>query len=317
MMFLPKLLAACASLCAGGVAFAQDATAAAADPYSGISAGECVVKGAAGAPTATYRYRLVVPAAEALAHPGARVPLVVFLHGSGERGDDNARQLVHFAGNCAHEGFQKAHPCFVLAMQCPVDETWVPIDIKAIRERGATPSFVAEPTRAMRALMQAIDEVMATKAVDPARVYLTGLSMGGFGAFDLAARRPQLFAAVVPICGGGDPSTAAAVARIPFYIVHGADDPVVPVALSRAMREAIAGASAQAARDDAAKAKPPAVGAPRPMPKRAPNPMYREYEKVGHDSWTPAYRFGNDGVLDWMFAQQKVRLAGEASANLN
>ena len=83
------------------------------------------------------------------------------------------------------------------------------------------------------------------------------------------------------------------------------------------MREAIAGASAQAARDDAAKATPPAVGAPRPMPKRAPNPMYREYEQVGHDSWTPAYRFGNDGVLDWMFAQQKVRLAGEASANLN
>jgi predicted peptidase len=156
------------------------------------------------------------------------------------------------------------------------------------------------------------NEVVATKAVDPTRVYLTGLSMGGFGAFDLAARRPELFAAVVPICGGGDPATAAKVARVPFYIVHGTDDPVVPVALSRAMREAIAGAAAEAARADRAKNREQIPGAPdappsapKPMPKRAPNPMYREYDKVGHDSWTPAYRFGDDGVLDWMFAQRR------------
>ena len=107
---------------------------------------------------------------------------------------------------------------------------------------------------------------------------------------------------------------AGAVARIPFYIVHGSDDPVVPVGLSRAMRDAIAGASAEAAREDAAKAKPPADGTPRPMPKRMPNPMYREFDKVGHDSWTPAYRFGDDGVIDWMFAQRNLA-AGTAANN--
>jgi predicted peptidase len=157
----------------------------------------------------------------------------------------------------------------------------------------------------MRALMQAIDEIIATKAVDPTRVYLTGLSMGGFGAFDLAVRRPELFAAVVPICGGGDPATAASIARIPFFIVHGTDDTVVPVENSRRMREAIAAAAAERASAEREKARGSA-DAPRPMPKRAPNPMYREYDKVGHDSWTPAYRFGDDGVLDWMFAQRRI-----------
>ncbi|MEY4822771.1 MAG: hypothetical protein RLY72_2423, partial [Planctomycetota bacterium] len=113
----------------------------------------------------------------------------------------------------------------------------------------------------------------------------------------------ELFAAAVPICGGGDPTTAAKLARVPFYIVHGEDDPVVPVSMARVMREAIAGASAAAWRTE--QARMPNSNMPRPMPKRAPNPMYREYEHVGHDSWTPAYRFGEDGVLDWMFAQVK------------
>jgi predicted peptidase len=324
-MSLPQvLLAAYATLCVGCVLFAQTtapaaspttpsgATPNATDPFASIAAGETSLTKPTGSVDATYHYRLVEPPAVAIADPGALVPLVIFLHGSGERGNDNRAQLVHFAGACASPEFQKKAPCYVLAMQCPAGETWSPIDIKAMREKGEGPRFAQEPTRAMRALMQAIEEVIATKAVDPTRVYLTGLSMGGFGAFDLAARRPDLFAAVVPICGGGDPATAATVARIPFYIVHGTDDPVVPVALSRTMRDAIAAAAADAARADREKAReaaksqtPTPEETPKPMPKRPPNPNYREYDKVGHDSWTPAYRFGDNGVLDWMFAQRK------------
>ena len=165
------------------------------------------------------------------------------------------------------------------------------------------PKFSAEPMRSMRAVMQAIDEVLATQRVDRARIYLTGLSMGGFGSFDLAARKPELFAAVAPICGGGDPKTAEIVAAIPFFIVHGDDDPIVPVALSRAMNEAIATASAELARKNRPKPDP---NHPTPMPKRQPNPMYREYTKVGHASWAPAFTFGDNGILDWMFAQQKA-----------
>lgn len=305
------LLAACAALCAGCVALAQTTATPAptttSDPFARVASGETVLKKPDGAIEATYRYRLVEPAPVAIADPGARVPLIVFLHGSGERGSDNRAQLVHFAGACASDSFQAKAPCYVLAMQCPANETWCPIDIKAMREKGETAKFAKEPTRAMRALIQAIDEVMATKAIDPSRVYLTGLSMGGFGAFDLAARRPALFAAVVPICGGGDPATAPTVAHVPFYIVHGTDDPVVPVALSRTMRDAIAVAHAELADH-----KP--ADAPDPTPTRpsntTTNPMYREYDRVGHDSWTPAYRFGDDGILDWMFAQRKSAPAG-------
>ncbi|MFZ9880402.1 MAG: dienelactone hydrolase family protein, partial [Phycisphaerales bacterium] len=278
------LLVACVG-CASAFAFSQTVPSSA-DPWASIASGSTTVADSSGKGGATYRYRLVEPSKEAIADPGARVPLVVFLHGSGERGADNRAQLVHFAGGTAAPEFQRKAPCYVLAMQCPSGETWSAIDLQGFRERGEMPRLAKDPTRAMRALMQAIDEVRASKAVDPTRVYLTGLSMGGFGAFDLAARRPGLFAAVVPICGGGDPSTAKAIASTPFYIVHGTDDPVVPVALSRAMREAIAGASAElaAASRGAAQGTP---DAPRPMPKRAPNPMYREYDKVGHDSWTP------------------------------
>ena len=275
---------------------------------SAIASGDTVLKKPDGSVEATYRYRLIEPRATLMTDASARFPLVVFLHGSSERGDDNARQLIHFAGNCASDNFQREHPCFVLAMQCPKDEVWSALDIKAVRDQGQNPHFAAEPTRVMRALMQAIAQVMATKAVDSNRVYLTGLSLGGFGAFDLAARKPELFAAVVPICGGGDPATAPSIACIPFYIVHGSDDPIVPVAMSRTMNEAIAAASNEAARADRPQGDP---NNPRPMSKRAPNPMYREYDHIGHESWTPAYRFGDDGVLDWMFSQRKGKAAAK------
>jgi predicted peptidase len=315
---IQTILAACA-LCAGGAASASpDAGAQSTppangaeavqppptDPWKDIAEGAVTLDGGAEKPEATYRYRLIAPPAASVAED-ATVPLVVFLHGAGERGDDNRAQLKHFAGWCATAALQEKHPCFVLAMQCPAGESWAWLDLKAYREKGELPRRNAEPTRAMRALMTAIDDVLASKPIDRTRIYLTGLSMGGFGSFDLASRRPGLFAAVVPICGGGDPATAAAIAAMPFYIVHGSDDPVVPVELSRMMRDAIAAAAADAFAGEKARARGTS-DAPRPMPRRAPNPMYREYDKVGHDSWTPAYRFGDDGVLDWMFAQRRV-----------
>ncbi len=259
-------------------------------PAVAIPSGTTTLKHPDGTVEATYRYRLVEPPAAAIAE-GKKVPLVVFLHGAGERGDDNEAQLVHFVRTAAGAEFQAKAPCFILAMQCPKGESWAPIDIEGIRTRNETPKFAAEPTRAMRAVMAAMDEVLATRPVDRARIYLTGLSMGGFGSFDLAVRRPELFAAVVPICGGGDPATAPKVAAIPFFIVHGDDDPIVPTRLSRTMRDAIA--AAQPKVHDASAAAPK-------------NPSYREYPKVGHASWTPAYRFGPDGVLDWMFAQRRA-----------
>ena len=319
-MNLPLIFLAACAVSAGGVAFGQAAdhstprenppqateptVESSPDPWAAIATGKTVLKASGGQTEATYHYRLVEPPPAAIADPGATVPLIVFLHGSGERGSDNRAQLKHFAGWSASAAMQDRQACYVLAMQCPQDETWAPIDLKGMREGDGTPKFATEPTRVMRAVMQAMDEVLTSKAVDRTRVYLTGLSMGGFGAFDLAARKPELFAAVVPICGGGDPATAATLARMPVCIVHGSDDPVVPVRLSRVMREAIAGAaSEQAARE---RDRLAVDGEVLPMPKRAPNPEYREYEKTGHDAWTRAYGWGEGGVLGWMFAQRKA-----------
>ena len=268
-----------------------------------IPQGETTVKKADGSVDAVYRYRLVEPSSESLAKSGGKLPLIVFLHGSGERGSDNTAQLKHFAGWTATEEFQSKAPSFVLAVQCPSDESWAPFDLKAFTERGEFPKMAKEPSRAMKAVMQAMDEVIATKPVDRERIYLTGLSMGGFGAFDLAARRPDFFAAVVPICGGGDPTTAPLLSKTPHYIIHSNYDPVVPNDLSRKMSREIGAATQRAwqeARARAATAKPP-----QPVPPRVRNPAYREFDGVGHDCWTPAYRFGADGALDWMFGKRR------------
>jgi predicted peptidase len=284
--------------------------AAASTPRRGIMAGETTLRKTDGSVDAVYRYRIVEPLPDAVAKAGGKVPLIVFLHGSGERGDDNAAQLKHFVGWTATEQFQSKAPCFVLALQCPAGESWTNFDLKAFTERGEYPRLAKEPTRALKAVMQATDEIVATKPIDRDRIYLTGLSMGGFGVFDLVARRPEFFAAAVPICGGGDPSTASILANTRFHIVHSNYDPVVPNELSRTMSREIGLASQKAwqdARAQALSAKPP-----KPIPPRIRNPAYREYDGVGHESWTPAYRFGEDGVLDWMF--DKRRTAGTTDA---
>lgn len=117
------------------------------------------------------------------------------------------------------------------------------------------------------------------EAVDPDRVSLTGISMGGFGAWDLAARIPERFAALVPICGGGDEATAVKRAGLPIWCFHGADDTVVVPERSRRMIAAVRAAGGR--------------------------PRFSELAGVGHDSWTPAYR--DPAVLDWLFGQRRGR----------
>jgi predicted peptidase len=216
----------------------------------------------------SFGYRLMRPASEAGNGP---LPLVIFLHGAGERGSDNERQLTYLPRWMASSDHREKHPCFLLAVQCPLEEFWAPYE----RGEGKAP-IPGPPTEPLLAVERAIDALLATEAIDPERIYLTGLSMGGFGTWTLASRHPERFAAVVPICGGGDAASAGKLVDIPIWVVHGTSDRVVPERLSREMVDAIKAAGGTV--------------------------RYSALEGVAHDSWTPAYN--RLEVISWMFKQR-------------
>ena len=217
-----------------------------------------------------FKYRVLKPAT---VEPGKKYPLVLFLHGAGERGSDNELQLMYLPTWLAEAENRREHPCFVVVPQCRTDQKWVEIDWSDKKSLPQKPEMTVDMTAAVAAL----DAVMQAEPVDPSRVYLTGISMGGYGSWDLAARMPERFAAVIPICGGGDEATAAKLKTLPIWCFHGDVDKAVPVERSRTMVEAVKAAGGTV--------------------------KYTEYEGVGHDSWTPAYR--DAATLDWLFAQQR------------
>lgn len=220
------------------------------------------------------RYRLMTPAGP---DPQAQYPLVVFLHGAGERGDDNTSQLLYLPEVLARPECRERYPCYALAVQCANDDKWVEVEWG---QTDWTPPLTL--SRAMRMLRAAAGAVVAHEPIDEDRIYLAGLSMGGFGCWQWAGAQPEAFAAVAPLCGGGDVDDAPDLARLPIWAVHGALDDAVPVGHSRRMIEAIR-----------------AVGTTSHVP-----PKYTELADVGHDCWTPAYEPAF-GLLDWMFAQRR------------
>ncbi len=188
---------------------------------------------------------------------GVKVPLVIFLHGAGERGTDNATQLVGLPEQLAESEMRMRFPCICLAPQCPEESSWI---------------------HQLDSLERLIEQWHSDPQVDPCRIYLTGLSMGGYGTWHLVSRRPDLFAAAVPVCGGGDPTQASKLIHLPIWAIHGQDDRVVLPSESRAMIEAVRAAGGK--------------------------PEYTELPGVGHDSWTKSY---NDptGPIPWMFRQRR------------
>jgi predicted peptidase len=182
-------------------------------------------------------------------------PLVVFLHGAGERGDDNKLQLKHGVSEFAKADARKKHPCFLIAPQCPAKENWV------------------ANSGTVLALIEALEKEFR---IDKKRIYVTGLSMGGHGTWDLLCHSPETFAAGIPICGGNDPKKADKLVKVPIWCFCG-DKDKGPVERSREMIEAIKKAGGE--------------------------PKYTEYPGVGHDSWTQTYR--DPKVHDWLFAQKR------------
>lgn len=161
------------------------------------------------------RLSYVVQIPEGYAEDDSRWPLILFLHGAGQRGTDPAR-LREEAAPPVIAAEMAGFPFVVVSPLCPEDDWWEPFDIVAL-----------------------LDEVLERYRIDPSRVYLTGLSMGGYGAWETAMRYPDRFAAIAPVCGGGRPLLAARIRHIPAWVFHGAKDPVVPLSESERMVEAL------------------------------------------------------------------------------
>ncbi len=220
----------------------------------------------------TIRYRWFAPDTE------ARMPLVIVLHGSSGKGNDNLTHLITGnsvigAGYWATPEWQADQPCFVLAPQCPGGEMWT----RTASWTSPVHPLSPEPAPALSDLMHLLEELLAAHPIDPDRIYLIGASMGGYGVWDWIVRDPGRFAAAIAVCGGMPKGQAGTLRDLPLWIFHGENDGIVPVEESRrAFREILA-----------------AGGRPR----------YREYQEGPHS--VSSYTYLDAGVEEWLFAQRR------------
>jgi predicted peptidase len=218
----------------------------------------------------TLNYRLLFPDADTL----RKYPLVIFLHGSGERGSDNDAQLKWGVENFATDQNMMLHPAIVIAPQCPEKMSWSNFSRTRV---SSEMRMLPDPSKPMQLVIELIHQLEKTMPVDTNRVYITGLSMGGFGTYDAIERYPGLFAAAVPVCGGGDVSKVSTIAHLPIWIYLGSEDPAVNPSYSLDMLEALTKAGA--------------------------HPGFTQYPEVGHFSWLGAY--SDPLMLEWLFRQHK------------
>ena len=178
-------------------------------------------------------------------------PVLIFLHGSGERGEDLSKVKIHGPPKLAET---QDFPFIVVSPQCPTGKWWN-----------------------TQALAVMLDEVEKKYRVDSSRIYLTGLSMGGYGTWNWAVEQPERFAAIAPICGGGNVGLARRLKSMPIWVFHGAKDTAVPLSQSQAMVDAIREAGG--------------------------DPKFTIYPEAGHDSWTESYN--NPEFYKWLLEQKK------------
>lgn len=224
----------------------------------------------------TMPYRILFPENY---HIKKIYPVVLFLHGAGERGNDNEKQLTHGAKLFLSENARKNFQAIVIFPQCETDGFWSNVKV----DRTKTPlafdfDYKQAATDQLKGVTKLLKQVIRRHNVDKSRIYITGLSMGGMGTFEMVYRNPKLFAAALPICGGGDTTHYnKKVKAIPFWVFHGAVDAVVNVKYSQEM---------------VAKLKTLGV-----------NVKYSEYPNVNHNSWDNA--FAEPDFLSWMFSNKR------------
>jgi len=205
-------------------------------------------------------------------------PLLIMLHGAGERGDDNEAQLTHGTDLFLKAEIRKNYPAIIVFPQCSKDGYWSNVDKKWEQSTFKfTFSPKGEPTPQMEVLQRLIIELTKKHKVDTSRIYVGGLSMGGMGTFEIVRRNPELFAGAFAICGGAHPNTASEMTKTPFWVFHGDKDVVVDYQHSVKIVNALKAAGG--------------------------NVKFTTYEGVNHDSWTNA--FSEDELLPWLFSNKK------------
>ncbi|MBL7743039.1 MAG: prolyl oligopeptidase family serine peptidase [Chitinophagaceae bacterium] len=207
-----------------------------------------------------------------------KYPLVLFLHGAGERGNDNEKQLTHGAKLFLKEENRKNFPAIIVFPQCPEESFWAVTRIDMSQQPFKISfDYNAEPNWPLAAANELVKKLIGEEAVDKSKVYITGLSMGGMGTFESVHRYPDLYAAALPVCGGGDvPRYDKRIKKTAFWVFHGAADAVVNVDLSRQMVDKLKTLKAEV--------------------------KYSEYPGVNHNSWDNA--FAEKEYVSWMFSHK-------------
>lgn len=201
------------------------------------------------------------------------LPLVIFLHGAGERGNDNRAQLKHCTRFFLDDTITCQYPFLLMLPQCPDGRRWVDTDWNLPEH-----TMDSVPTTELQGVMAVLDSLVGAGAVDSTRVYVCGISMGGFGTWDALQRWPERFAAAIAICGGGDPAYATVMKDIPIHIFHGLRDGVVLPIRSVQMYDALK----EAGNDEA---------------------VLITYPDYGHGCWDKA--FSTPGLFKWLFEKKR------------
>jgi predicted peptidase len=224
----------------------------------------------------TLQYRIMYP--EGYERGGKKkFPLVIFLHGVGERGSDNESQLKHGADLFKYEEIKRKYPAIVIFPQCPEYDRWAESERDTLTGELIMPED-PEQTASSYLVQRLINYYIKNGNADSKRIYIMGLSMGGMGVLDLIVREPKKFAAAVSICGAIEPTRLKKLKKMPLRLYHGSEDEIVPVSFSRdAFYELKANGSRVV--------------------------EIIEYPEVGHDSWDLAFK--SPDFLEWVFSHKK------------
>lgn len=221
----------------------------------------------------TLNYRILKPLDY---DPNKQYPLHLVLHGSGERGNDNISQLIHGGKLFLKKENRNKYKSWVIFPQCSNNDRWP--SIKSDQWDETFKNKIIKPNKSLGLVLKLMDRFIEKKQVDKQRIYLSGLSMGGMGTFEMLYRRPDMFAAATPICGNGITQLAESYAtKVPVWIFHGSDDKVVSPKHSLNMAKAILEAGG--------------------------SPKMTLYENVSHGSWNNA--FEEKDFLKWIHSKSK------------